>query len=77
MDNEQRMDKMGEVLKAIEAASIPVKYNHWSGEHTLEIALHNKHDYEKAHTLLKSSENTLGYVSVMCIDGRNMLLFIF
>jgi len=67
MDNKQRMDKMGEVHNVLKDGSIAVRYNYWTGKHTLEIAVLTKTDLDKAHTLFVHSENTLGYLSVMCI----------
>ena len=77
MDNEQRMEKMKDVLDHLSDDGIATRYNYWYSPNALEIGLHTPTDLEKAHTLFDSSENTLGYDSVVCLvdDMKVLILF--
>jgi hypothetical protein len=77
MDNKKRMSKMGEVLKELRDGKIAVRYHLWIGPHTLEVAVHTPTDLDKAHTLLSTSKNTLGYDSVACIEEGLKLVYMF
>ena len=71
------MSLMGKVLKRLEDGKIAVRYNFWSGPHTLEVALHTKTDYEKSCTLFDDEGLVPECDSVICISDDRKLLFLF
>ena len=81
MDNPKRMRRMAEILEVLEDNWIAVRYNFWSGPHTLEVALHSKADYEKSYTLFEEvglhEIDIPDCKNIVGIDERNMLLFMF
>jgi len=70
-----------QVIDALDSKGIAVRYHHWSGSHTLEVALRSKTDYEKSYTLFEELDNDDTFIptceSVCGIDERNMILFMF
>jgi len=85
LNKEERMSKMGDVLKVIRDEGVEPLGWYWTGTHTLEIVFHSQEEYRRAQTIIVSSESTqgdhvpctLGYVSVMHIEVKYALLFIF
>ena len=78
MDNPKRMRRMAEILEVLEDNWIAVRYNFWSGPHTLEVALHSKADYEKSYTFFDDNpELVKDCDSVACIEEGYKLLFLF